>query len=94
MRVIIRDGRRRSGYRPASCFTEAETNGRNHTTDIGGHGLLEGEATGRLEVPATAYDAQAETTAGLVGSLVLVMSNLSALLLWNGSVSRYETFVA
>ena len=41
-----------------------------------------------------AYGAKAKTAGGPVGSLVLVMSNLPALLLWNGSVSRYETFVA
>ena len=32
----VLDGRCRSGYRPASCFTEAETNGKKDTADIGG----------------------------------------------------------
>ena len=34
----VLEGRCRSGYRPASCFTEAKTNGRKDTADIGGHG--------------------------------------------------------
>ena len=47
----VLDGRCRSGYRPASCFTEAETNGKKDTADIGG--MVEQDVAGLL---ALMYD--------------------------------------
>ena len=60
----VLDGRCRSGYRPASCFTEAETNGKKDTADISGHGWDEHTVSAEVAVWPLAVGDRAKSAGG------------------------------